>query len=54
MNAQPYFELARNTRPALTQLYVTYFRLAERSDLTGPQLTILSRLKSDERRVSAN
>ncbi|MBV7282372.1 MULTISPECIES: MarR family transcriptional regulator [Corynebacterium] len=47
MNAQPYFELARNARPALTQLYVTYFRLAERSDLTGPQLTILSRLKSD-------
>ncbi|WKD62253.1 putative HTH-type transcriptional regulator YusO [Corynebacterium ciconiae DSM 44920] len=47
MNAQPSFDLARNVRPALTQLYVTYFRLAERSDLTGPQLTILSRLKSD-------
>lgn len=47
MNAHPAYDLARTVRPALTQLYVTYFRLAARSDLTGPQLTILSRLESD-------
>lgn len=37
--------IAEQIRPAMTQLYVTYFRLAARSDLTGPQLTILARLE---------
>lgn len=37
-------DLARRMRPALTRLYVMYFRVAEQSDLTGPQLSILSRL----------
>ncbi|MDU0479433.1 MarR family transcriptional regulator [Staphylococcus chromogenes] len=31
-------------RPALTKLYVTYFRKATPSSLSGPQLTILSSL----------
>lgn len=39
-------ELARAIRPALTRLYVTYFRIAEQSDLTGPQLSLLSRLQT--------
>ncbi|GAB3943424.1 MarR family winged helix-turn-helix transcriptional regulator [Corynebacterium tapiri] len=38
-------EIARKIRPAMTKLYVTYFRIAEQSDLTGPQLSVLSRLK---------
>lgn len=37
-------EIAALIRPSLTQLYVTYFRRASQSDLTGPQLTIMSRL----------
>lgn len=38
------YEIARSIRPAMTSLYVTYFRTAEHSDLTGPQLSILRRL----------
>lgn len=38
-------DLSRRIRPAMTQLYVTYFRKAEQSDLTGPQLSIMSRLR---------
>lgn len=37
--------IARQIRPAMTSLYVTYFRKAEQSDLTGPQLSILRRLE---------
>lgn len=47
MYQQRAYELAAALRPALTHLYVTYFRMARRSDLTGPQLTILSRLRRD-------
>ncbi|HZK31946.1 MAG TPA: MarR family transcriptional regulator [Corynebacterium sp.] len=39
--------IARRIRPALTKLYVMYFRISEQSDLTGPQLSILSRLKDN-------
>ena len=28
------YEIARSIRPAMTSLYVTYFRTAEHSDLT--------------------
>lgn len=46
-------EVATAVRPAMTQLYVTYFRRASQSDLTGPQLTILSRLaEHDAARIS--
>lgn len=38
-------DIAAQIRPALTKLYVMYFRIAEQSDLTGPQLSILSRLR---------
>ncbi|AKE42196.1 Multiple antibiotic resistance protein marR [Corynebacterium kutscheri] len=38
-------EIAAEIRPALTKLYVLYFRIAEQSDLTGPQLTIMTSLK---------
>ncbi|WP_342318653.1 MarR family winged helix-turn-helix transcriptional regulator [Corynebacterium mayonis] len=38
-------EIAKKIRPAMTSLYVTYFRTAEQSALTGPQLSILARLK---------
>lgn len=37
-------DLATRVRPALTKLYVLYFRRSANSDLSGPQLTILSRL----------
>ncbi|WKD58348.1 putative HTH-type transcriptional regulator YusO [Corynebacterium capitovis DSM 44611] len=40
-------EIARRIRPAMTSLYVTYFRIAEQSDLTGPQLSIMTRLQDD-------
>lgn len=36
--------LSENLRPAMTKLYVTYFRKATQSSLTGPQLTILTHL----------
>ncbi|AKK04237.1 MarR family winged helix-turn-helix transcriptional regulator [Corynebacterium epidermidicanis] len=40
-------------RPALTKLYVTYFRKATPSSLSGPQLTILTSLAEGEaRRIS--
>lgn len=38
-------ELARQIRPAMTKLYVTYFRTAEQSELTGPQLSIMHRIQ---------
>lgn len=38
-------DIAERIRPALTKLYVMYFRIAEQSDLTGPQLSIMTRLK---------
>lgn len=38
-------ELARRIRPALTRLYVSYFRTADHSELTGPQLSIMHRLQ---------
>ena len=31
----------------MTRLYVTYFRTAEQSTLSGPQLSILHRLEDD-------
>lgn len=31
----------------MTKLYVMYFRIAEQSDLTGPQLSIMSRLQEN-------
>lgn len=37
--------LSKRIRPAMTKLYVMYFRVAEQSDLTGPQLSIMSRLR---------
>lgn len=40
-------DIAARIRPALTKLYVMYFRIAEQSDLTGPQLSILARLKDN-------
>ncbi|ANE05116.1 MarR family winged helix-turn-helix transcriptional regulator [Corynebacterium crudilactis] len=40
-------ELAVRVRPALTKLYVLYFRRSANSDLSGPQLTILSRLEEN-------
>lgn len=39
--------IARRIRPAMTKLYVMYFRIAEQSDLTGPQLSIMSRLQDN-------
>ncbi len=47
MKSNAHWELANRIRPALTRLYVLYFRIAEASDLTGPQLTILSRLAEE-------
>ncbi|RNE48078.1 MarR family winged helix-turn-helix transcriptional regulator [Corynebacterium alimapuense] len=40
-------DLAARIRPALTKLYVMHFRIAEQSDLTGPQLSILARLNEN-------
>lgn len=37
--------VSEQLRPAMTKLYVTYFRKATQSSLTGPQLTILSHLE---------
>ncbi|PRQ11066.1 MarR family transcriptional regulator [Corynebacterium sp. 13CS0277] len=37
-------DIAAEIRPSMTKLYVTYFRMASQSDLTGPQLTIMTRL----------
>lgn len=41
------FAIAERIRPAMTGLYVTYFRNAHQSDLTGPQLSIMTRLQVD-------
>lgn len=38
-------EIARRVRPAMTKLYVTYFRTAEHSELSGPQLSLMHRLQ---------
>lgn len=40
-------DIAARIRPAMTKLYVMYFRIAEQSHLTGPQLSIMARLKSN-------
>ncbi|MEX3505505.1 MarR family winged helix-turn-helix transcriptional regulator [Corynebacterium sp. LK2510] len=40
-------EIAKRIRPAMTKLYVTYFRIAEQSALSGPQLSIMTRLQDD-------
>lgn len=40
-------ELAGRVRAALTKLYVMYFRVSEQSDLTGPQLSIMARLRDN-------
>lgn len=40
-------DIARQIRPALTKLYVMYFRLSEQSSLTGPQLSLMTRLKDN-------
>jgi DNA-binding MarR family transcriptional regulator len=40
-------DIAARIRPAMTKLYVMYFRIAEQSDLTGPQLSIMARLKDN-------
>ncbi len=54
MNEQSAWELAKQIRPALTRLYVLYFRIADTSDLTGPQLTILANLaESGPLRISS-
>lgn len=46
-------EIAEQIRPALTKLYVMYFRMAEQSELTGPQLSMLTRLRENgESRIS--
>lgn len=38
-------ELARLIRPAMTKLYVTYFRTADTSELSGPQLSLMQRIE---------
>lgn len=46
--------LAAEIRPAMTGLYVRYFRNTEHSDLSGPQLSVLSRLEvNGAMRISA-
>lgn len=40
--------VSETLRPAMTKLYVTYFRRAAQSSLTGPQLTILTHLAEVE------
>lgn len=39
--------LSKRIRPAMTKLYVMYFRVSDQSDLTGPQLSIMSFLKDN-------
>lgn len=47
------YELAQEIRPALTRLYVMYFRVSEQSSLTAPQLSLMTRLKNvGEARIS--
>ncbi|WKD60031.1 MarR family winged helix-turn-helix transcriptional regulator [Corynebacterium caspium] len=46
-------EIAAQIRPALTKLYVRYSRTSQQSDLTGPQLSMMERLREEgEARVS--
>lgn len=46
-------QISESIRPALTKLYVTYFRKATPSSLSGPQLTILANLANGgPRRIS--
>lgn len=40
-------EIAKQIRPSMTQLYVMYFRIAAQSSLTGPQLSIMTRLREE-------
>ncbi|RSZ61433.1 MarR family transcriptional regulator [Corynebacterium hylobatis] len=40
-------DIAARIRPAMTKLYVMYFRISEQSDLTGPQLSIMARLQDN-------
>ncbi|MDO5512181.1 MarR family winged helix-turn-helix transcriptional regulator [Corynebacterium sp.] len=47
MSASTPEDIAARIRPAMTKLYVMYFRIAEQSDLTGPQLSIMARLKNN-------
>lgn len=47
MNSPTPEEIARQIRPALTKLYVMYFRLSEQSSLTGPQLSLMTRLQEN-------
>lgn len=47
MNSPTPEEIARQIRPALTKLYVMYFRLSEQSALTGPQLSLMTRLQEN-------
>ena len=37
-------DIARRIRPAMTKLYVTYFRTADQSELSGPQLSLMHRI----------
>lgn len=43
-SAEDAYTVAKEIRPFLTKLYVAYFRIAEASDITGPQLSIMERL----------
>ncbi|MBC3186535.1 MarR family transcriptional regulator [Corynebacterium sp. zg-331] len=53
MNSPTPDAVARKIRPALTKLYVMYFRVAHQSNLTGPQLSIMTRMKENgESRIS--
>lgn len=44
-NHQDAAAIAESIRPAMTRLYVTYFRTAHASELSGPQLSLLHRLE---------
>lgn len=37
--------IAEKVRPAITRLYVSYFRTADHSSLSGPQLSIMHRIQ---------
>ncbi|KQB86972.1 MarR family winged helix-turn-helix transcriptional regulator [Corynebacterium lowii] len=53
MNSPTPEAVARKVRPALTKLYVMYFRVADQSNLTGPQLSIMTRMRENgESRIS--
>lgn len=46
-NAPTALEVAEKIRPALTKLYVSYFRVTDQSSLTAPQITILEHLREE-------